>query len=70
MKRKKKPSLPNELLTDLKDYLAANHIAQEDAAREIGVSYVTLNRWMNGHTVKLTNLAWKAVRDYLDRGTR
>jgi len=64
--KKKRPNTPaNSLLADLKEYLLTNHIAQEEAARTIGVSYITMNRWMNGHTKKLTGLTVAAIRTYL-----
>lgn len=50
----------------LKQFVAA-HGTQERAAQEIGVSFVTINKWLNGHTVpkglyaeKLRSLGVKA----------
>lgn len=64
---KKKLKLTNPLLLGLKDHLFEQGISQEEAARAIGVSYVTLNRWMNGHTgVNLSGLTEKAIREFID----
>ncbi len=42
-----KPNLA-ELLIEVRRQLA---FSQEDLARGLGVSYVTVNRWENGHSI-------------------
>ncbi|MDY6832239.1 MAG: helix-turn-helix domain-containing protein [Thermodesulfobacteriota bacterium] len=41
-------------------------LSQEDFAREIGVSYATVNRWENGRFLP-SKMALKCVETYCDR---
>lgn len=38
---------PSSLITELRRQLS---LSQEDLARELGVSFVTVNRWEKGHS--------------------
>jgi len=38
-------------------------LSQEDLARELGVSFATINRWENG-SYNPSRLAWKAFEDF------
>lgn len=42
-------------------------ISQEDLARELGVSYATVNRWENGQA-KPSKLARAQLDAFIDRG--
>lgn len=33
----------------IKEYRSKNYLSQEDFANLIGVSYISVNRWENGH---------------------
>lgn len=33
----------------IKEYREKNFLSQTDLAKKLGVSYVTINRWENGH---------------------
>ncbi len=39
--------MSEKLVGDIKAYLRRNNITQEDFAHKIGVSFSTLNRWLN-----------------------
>lgn len=41
-------------------------LSQEDFAREVGVSYATVNRWENGRFLP-SKMALKCVESYCDR---
>jgi hypothetical protein len=45
------PAMPakTKALMSLAEFIKASG-SQENAAREIGVSYTTVNRWVNGHS--------------------
>ena len=39
--------MSEKLIGDIKHYLSREKISQEDFAHRIGVSFCTLNRWLN-----------------------
>ena len=43
-------------------------LSQEDLARELGVSFATINRWENG-SYNPSRLAKKAFEDYCEKRT-
>ena len=43
-------------------------LSQEDLARELGVSFATINRWKNG-SYNPSRLAKKAFEDYCEKRT-
>ena len=43
-------------------------LSQEDLARELGVSFTTINRWENG-SYNPSRLAKKAFEDYCEKRT-
>ena len=57
-----KPSF-SELVTVMRQQLA---ISQEDLARQLGVSYATVNRWENGHA-KPSRLARAQLNAFCDK---
>jgi len=57
----------NELLAELKEYMAENEITQEDAAHMIGVSWITVNRWLNNQTKTLHRTTEMAIRTFMGR---
>ena len=42
--------MSEKLIVDIKDYLNRRKISQEEFAHKIGVSFSTLNRWLNKKT--------------------
>jgi putative transcriptional regulator len=60
-----KPIHPNypSLVKEVRRQLS---ISQEDLARELGVSYATVNRWENGQ-VKPSKLARAQLESFCDR---
>ena len=42
--------MSEKLIGDIKHYLNQNKISQEDFSHRIGVSFCTLNRWLNKKT--------------------
>lgn len=38
------------LIKELENYRLEYRITQQDLARQLGVAFVTVNRWLNGHT--------------------
>lgn len=36
------------MIQELKDYMKQRNMTQEEMARKLGVSFTTLNRWLNG----------------------
>jgi DNA-binding transcriptional regulator YiaG len=47
----------------IKEIRANRKFSQEDLARELGVSFSTVNRWERGHT-KPTRLAKRVLLDF------
>jgi transcriptional regulator with XRE-family HTH domain len=39
-----------KLLQDLETYRLKNKLTQKEVANKLGVSFATVNRWLNGHT--------------------
>lgn len=67
MKGRKQIWMENPLLEDLKGYLYANGVSQREAAKAIGVSPITLNRWMNGHCQGIHEMTERIIRKYIGR---
>lgn len=44
---RKNEAVVNEKIKKLR--LINNRLSQEEIGRELGISYVTVNRWLNGH---------------------
>jgi len=40
----------NELIEKLEEYRLESKITQEQLADMLGVTFITVNRWLNGHT--------------------
>lgn len=38
-----------DLIKELEEYRLKNRISQEKLAKLLGVSFVSVNRWLNGH---------------------
>ena len=39
-----------DLMERLEEYRLKNRILQQELAKLLGVSFVSVNRWLNGHT--------------------
>jgi transcriptional regulator with XRE-family HTH domain len=50
----------------IKEVRVQLHLSQEDLAREIGVSYASVNRWENGR-FRPSRMAIRQVEAYCDR---
>ena len=55
--------------TELKKLRQLHGWSQEDLAREIGVSFATVNRWENGKT-KPSRLAYEKIKQVASMGSR
>jgi len=55
--------MSDKLIGDIKHYLERERISQEEFAHKIGVSFSTLNRWLN----KKTNPKSKAIIEAIKR---
>jgi transcriptional regulator with XRE-family HTH domain len=40
----------NSLIERLEEYRLEHRISQEKLAETLGVAFITVNRWLNGHT--------------------
>lgn len=40
----------DNLIKQLEDYRLKNRLTQAELAQLLGVSYVSINKWLNGHT--------------------
>lgn len=40
----------DNLIKQLEDYRLKNRLTQAELAKLLGVSYVSINKWLNGHT--------------------
>ncbi len=40
-----------KIVQDLEEYRLENRITQEELAEMLGVTFLTVNRWLNGHVV-------------------
>jgi transcriptional regulator with XRE-family HTH domain len=54
--------MSDKLITDIKRYLERRGISQEEFAHKIGVSFSTLNRWLNKKTVPKSKAIIDAIR--------
>lgn len=43
------PRKQSDLIKRLQQYLEKNRLSHQRLARRLGVSFVTLNQWLNGH---------------------
>ena len=57
----------NELLAELFHYLVNSKLSQEEAAWQMGVAYVTLNRWMMNRTKTVHPNNQRVIRKFLDK---
>ena len=39
----------DNIIIQLEEYRLKHRITQQDLARKLGVSFVSVNRWLNGH---------------------
>ena len=53
--------LNNELIEQIKGVMAHNRITQKDLAAQLGVSVMTVSRWMTGATSKLSVPVWERL---------
>ena len=54
--------MSEKLISDIKHYLQKEKLSQEDFARKIGVSFSTLNRWLNKKTKPKSKAIISAIR--------
>lgn len=54
-----------DLIQTLKNHYEKNSLSQEDLARQIGVSWGTINRWFNGNKTKMHKATEIAIQAYL-----
>ena len=59
----------NDIATKLKRIRQRHGWSQEDLARELGVSFATVNRWENGKT-KPSRLAQDKIKQIINMGSR
>jgi len=57
-------ALPNEFASHVKSLREQLHISQEDLAKELGVSFATVNRWENNRT-QPSKLAKKQLEQFI-----
>ena len=50
----------------IKKLRRACHLSQEDLARELGVSFASVNRWETGKHVP-SKMAWKTIEEFCRR---
>jgi len=62
-------SPPNEFITRVKNLRATLSLSQEDLAKELGVSFATVNRWENGKT-QPSKLAKKQLAQFIAQQTQ
>jgi len=55
-------SMSQKLIGDIKQYLKVNKISQEDFAHKLGVSFSTLNRWLNKKTAPKSKVVIEAIK--------
>jgi putative transcriptional regulator len=56
---------PNELASKIKSLREQLRISQEDLAKELGVSFATVNRWENNKT-QPSKLARKQLEQFIN----
>ena len=54
--------MSEKLIADIKRYLDRRGISQEEFAHKIGVSFSTLNRWLNKRTVPKSKAIIEAIK--------
>ncbi|MBL7068809.1 MAG: helix-turn-helix transcriptional regulator [Candidatus Omnitrophica bacterium] len=54
--------MSEKLIGDIKDYLDRRKISQEEFAHKIGVSFSTLNRWLNRKTKPKSKAILEAIK--------
>ena len=59
----------NDIAVELKRIRQRHGWSQEDLARELGVSFATVNRWENGKT-KPSRLAQDKIKQVANMGSR
>jgi len=54
--------MSDKLIKDIKDYLQRRNVTQEEFAHKIGVSFSTLNRWLNKKTKPKSKAIIEAIK--------
>jgi len=54
--------MSDKLIGDIRDHLSRRKISQEDFAHKIGVSFSTLNRWLNIKTAPKSKAIIGAIK--------
>jgi len=54
-----------DLIQTLRNHLKRSGLSQEELAHRIGVSTVTVNRWLNGNITKMHKTTEMAIYSYL-----
>jgi len=54
--------MSDKLIGDIRDHLSRRKISQEDFAHKIGVSFSTLNRWLNRKTAPKSKAIIGAIK--------
>ena len=57
------------IIKELEEYRLRNQVTQVRLAKMLGVSFATLNRWLNGHS-KPRKLAEYRIRKLLEEGPK
>ena len=55
-------NMSDKLIGDIKGYLERNKMSQEEFAHKIGISFSTLNRWLNKKTKPKSRLVIDAIK--------
>jgi len=58
--------MSEKLIIDIKQYLERRKISQEEFAHKIGVSFSTLNRWLNKKTKPKSKAIIEAIKREMD----
>lgn len=61
-----KIKMSDELIRKVREYLRRRDISQEQLAHKIGVSYTTLNRWLNRKTKPKSQAIIEAIRKEIE----
>lgn len=59
----------DNLIKQLEDYRLKNRLTQAELAKLLGVSYVSINKWLNGHT-RPQKLQIYQIEQLISRGDR
>jgi len=54
--------MSDELIRAIKDHLERNKISQEEFAHKVGISFSTLNRWLNKKTKPKSRIVIEAIK--------